>query len=97
MQKLAGKEGLTKLIDLIFEGIDTNTLFPLVQVNYFSSWIEVNHNFIQHLPFVNRKNAIATRKVRALGRYCIEQRLKALKNKERSLDILSQILSIASE
>ena len=40
----------------------------------------------------------AIRKIRAIGRHCIELRLKALDNKEElPLDIMSQILSIVRE
>ena len=45
-----------------------------------------------------REYATAIRKIRAIGRHCIELRLKALDNKEElPFDIMSQILSIVRE
>ena len=53
---------------------------------------------MQYLPFVGRKYATAIRKIREIGRHCIELRMKALDNKEEPpFDIMSQILSIVRE
>ena len=47
---------------------------------------------------MGRKCTDAIRKIRAIGRHCIELRLKALDNKEElPFDIMSQILSIVRE
>ena len=53
------------------------------------------YTYTQLIPFIGRKYAAAIRKIREIGRYCIELRLKALENKQDlPLDIMSQILSI---
>ena len=58
----------------------------------------MHSNWIQYLPtFIGWKYATAIRKIREIGRHCIELRMKALDNKEVSLDIMSQILSIVRE
>ena len=50
------------------------------------------------MSFLGRDCTNAIRKVRAIGKYCIEMRLKALDRKEElPMDIMSQILSIVRE
>ena len=53
---------------------------------------------LQLVPFYGRKYVNVVRSIRAIGRHCIELRIKALRNKEKlPLDIMSQILSIVRE
>ena len=58
----------------------------------------MHSHWIQYLPtIIGWKYATAIHKIREIGRHCIELRMKALENKEVSLDIMSQILSIVRE
>ena len=78
MQNLAGKEGLTSLLKKAFDGAQRAGFIP----------------FHQYMPFLQRDCTNSIRKMRAIGRHCIEKRLKALDNKEEPpMDIMSQILS----
>ena len=50
------------------------------------------------MSFLGRDCTNAIRKIRAIGRHCIELRMKALDKKENlPMDIMSQILSIVRE
>ena len=78
MQNLAGKEGLTLLLKKAFDGVTKSGFIP----------------FQRYMSFLQRDCTNAIRKMRAIGRHCIEKRLKALDNKEEPpMDIMSHILS----
>ena len=68
-------------------------------MDWIVKWIVSLHCFSgQFLPFVGRKCASALHKIREIGRHFIEQRMRALDNKEElPQDIMSQILSIVRE